>query len=96
MLLLCGFSTCENLPWAKEWEVEVLIPNNVGYIHHAMENAFQEDEWDESGGVGDHLAPYISLGDNFVVNLEDGNLEGVDFYILMCTKTTFTFKQPFK
>jgi hypothetical protein len=48
-----------------------------------------------NGGVGDHLAPYISLGDNFVVNLEDGNL-GVDFYILMCTKTTFTFKQPFK
>jgi hypothetical protein len=31
------------------------------------------------------------LGDNFAVNSK-----GVDYYILMCTKMAFTFKQPFK
>jgi hypothetical protein len=42
------------------------------------------------------LAPCIALGDNFVVNLEDGNSKGVNFYILICTKMAFTFKQPFR
>jgi hypothetical protein len=35
-----NFSTCENLPWTKNWEVEVLIPNNVGYVCSAMEVTF--------------------------------------------------------
>jgi len=90
------FSSCENFPWTKEWEVEVLIPNNVGYVRHAMEDAFQEDEWDEYGVDDDHLASCISLRDNSIVNLEDGNEKEVDFYILLCTKTVFTFKQHFK
>lgn len=30
------------------------------------------------------------------MNLEDGNSKGVNFHILMCTKTAFTFKQPFR
>ncbi len=51
----------------------------MGYVNHAMEDAFQENEWGEYGGVGDHLAPCISLGDNFIVNLEDGNSKGINF-----------------
>jgi hypothetical protein len=35
------------------------------------------------------------LGDNFVVNSKEGNIEGVDFYILLCTKIVFTFSKPF-
>jgi len=42
------------------------------------------------------LAPYITLGDNFAMNSEDGNSKGVNFHILMCTKTAFIFKQPFR
>jgi hypothetical protein len=38
------FSTCENLSWIKEWVVEVLIFNSVGYVCHAMEDAFHEDD----------------------------------------------------
>jgi hypothetical protein len=28
----CNFSACGNLPWTKNSEVEVLIPNSVGYV----------------------------------------------------------------
>ncbi len=62
------FSSCENLPSTKEWEVELLVRNNVGYVQHTMEDTFQEHEWDEYGVDDDHLASCISLGDNFVVN----------------------------
>ena len=34
---------------------------------------------------GDTLSDVIYVGDNFVVNAEEGNSEGVDFYILKCT-----------
>jgi hypothetical protein len=29
------------------------------------------------------------------VNVEEGNEEGVDFYILLCTKTSFIIEEPF-
>jgi hypothetical protein len=35
-----AFLARENLPWTKEWEVEVLILNNVGYVCHTMEDDF--------------------------------------------------------
>jgi hypothetical protein len=28
----------------------------------------------------------LTLGDNLAINAKEGNVEGVDFYILMCTK----------
>jgi hypothetical protein len=86
-----NFSTCENLPWTKNWEVEVLIPNNMGYVCNALEATFQKDEWDSYGIDGDHLVDCISLGESFDVNAEEGNEEGVDFY----TKTSFIVEQPF-
>jgi len=35
------------------------------------------------------------LGENFGVNVEDKNEEGVDFYILSFTKTSFIVEEPF-
>ncbi len=83
------------MAWTRQWEVEVLIPNSVGYVHSAMEATFQAYEWDEYGNDGNHLVAYISLGDNFVVNAEEGNEEGVDFYVLLCTQTSFVIEQAF-
>lgn len=90
-----NFSTCENLPWIKNWEVDVLILNSMGYVCSAMEVTFQENKWDSYGNDGDHLATCISLGDNFAMNVEEGYEEGVDFYILLCTKTNFIIEEPF-
>jgi hypothetical protein len=37
----------------------------------------------------------VSIGDNFAVNAEEGNEEGVEFYILLCTKTNFIIEEFF-
>jgi hypothetical protein len=70
-------------------------PKFYGYVYGAMKTTFQEDEWDEYGLDGDHLAACISLGDNFVVSIEEGNEERVNFYILLCTQACFVIDQPF-
>jgi hypothetical protein len=60
-----------------------------------MEVTFQVDEWDEYEDDGDHLTACISLRDNFTMNAKQGNEEGVDFYVLLCTKTSFMVEQAF-
>jgi hypothetical protein len=81
-----NFSACENLAWIKHWQVEVLIPKFVGYACGAMETTFKEDEWDDYVIDGDHLATCILLGENFAIFAKEGNEEGADFYILLCTQ----------
>jgi hypothetical protein len=44
----------------------------------------------------DYLASCLALRDNFAVNVEEENIKGVDFYILMCTKVMHTLQEPFK
>ncbi len=63
----------------------MLIPNYVGYVRGAMETTFQEDECDEYGLDGDHLVACILVRDNFIICVEEGNEEGTNFYILLCT-----------
>jgi hypothetical protein len=50
-----------------------------------METTFQEDECDEYGLDGDHLVACILVRDNFIICVEEGNEEGTNFYILLCT-----------
>ncbi len=47
------------------------------------------DNWDGDmsfGIEGDDLATMLEIGDNFIVNVEFGNVEGVDFYLICCSK----------
>jgi hypothetical protein len=39
-----NFLVCENVPWTKEWEVEVLVPSNTTFVHEVMLDAFDEDD----------------------------------------------------
>jgi hypothetical protein len=65
-----NFPKCENLPWTKGWEVEMLIPSNIRFIGEVMLDAFDQDDWDQFGVNGDHFASCLTLGDNFVVNVK--------------------------
>jgi len=67
----------------------------VGYVRIAMEAMFQVDEWDEYEDDGNHLATYISLRDNFTMNVKQGNENGVNFYILLCTQISFMVEWAF-
>lgn len=48
------------------------------------------------GTKGDDLASTLEVGDNFVVNAKFGNVEGVDFYVICCSKTLHTINENFK
>lgn len=43
----------------------------------------------------DYLASCLALGDNFAMNVEEKNTEGVNFNILMYTKTIYILQKPY-
>jgi len=48
--------------------------------------------------LGDVLIPWQiarNLGDNFVVNVEEGNEEGIEFYVMLCTQPTHILKEDY-
>jgi hypothetical protein len=61
-----------------------LSTTNSQYIEDVIQAATQEEEWDQFGGYADSLAECLELGDNFVVNVE----EGVEFYVVLSTTST--------
>ncbi len=73
-----NYTACENVPWTKEWEIEVLIPNNTSFVRDVVESTFEKQEWDQYGVDGDYLASCLQLGDNFVIKVKEDNEEGVD------------------
>ncbi len=38
-----NYKKCVNLAWTKDWDVEVLIPNNATYVWSAIEVVAIED-----------------------------------------------------
>jgi hypothetical protein len=38
----------------------------------------------------------LEVGDNFVVNVEEGNNKGADFWLVCCVKPLHKSKQPYK
>jgi hypothetical protein len=74
----------------------MLIPNNKRFVWEVTLDVFGEDDWDQFGVNSDQLASCLALGDNFAMNAKEGNSEGVDFYILMCTKPMYTLFASYK
>ncbi len=54
------FLAYDNIPWTEDWEVKMLIPNNITFIHEAMLAAFDEDTWDQYGANIDYLASCLA------------------------------------
>ncbi len=68
--------------------MEVLIPNDTTFIWDAMEVAFDENDYD---GMEEWwpLSIILAKGDNFVIKTREDNVEGMVFYIIMCTNIIF-------
>jgi hypothetical protein len=84
-----------NLAWTKVWDVKVLIPNSAGYMQFAMESVDIENEWDQYGECGEYLASCLELGDNSAVNVEKGNSEGVNFYLVLSMQVVHIVEKDF-
>jgi hypothetical protein len=39
-----NFLACDNIPWSKDWEVEMLIPSNTAFVLEAMLDAFEYED----------------------------------------------------
>jgi hypothetical protein len=59
-----------------------------------MENALEEDEWDDYGNDGEWLAKCISLGNNFAMNSKEGNVKG-STSTSWCTQRLFSLSTQF-
>jgi hypothetical protein len=56
------------------------------------------DDWDGKWDYsvdGNPLTTTLEIGDNFVMNAEIGNLEGVDLWVFCCTKPMHIIRKEF-
>jgi len=53
-----------------------------------------DGQWDYDVN-GDALATTLDFGDNFVVNVKDGNSKDVDFWLICCTKPLHQVRRAF-
>ncbi len=84
---------CQNLQWTGHWVPKIVQPMDTRSIHNVM----YEDwvgKWDYSVD-GNVLTTTLEIGDNFVMNVEIGKLEGVDFLVVYCTKPMHTIRKEF-
>jgi len=69
--------------WCKERRVAMLRMDNVEYVQATKEEAFVRELWDGFRTDGENLASYLEIEDNFAIAVEEGNEEGMDFYLLV-------------
>jgi hypothetical protein len=68
-----NFNACVNLTWTMPWVIKILNTTNPTYVHFAIQAKTYKDTWDQLGECGDYLASCLEIGDNFIVNDEEGN-----------------------
>jgi hypothetical protein len=81
---------CLNLPWIRDWILKHLMPVDSKFVKETMLN-----NWDGEmsfGIKGDDLVATLEIVDNFFVNVKIGNAEGVNFYLIFCSKPLHTIK----
>jgi len=69
----------------RSWVPRILQLVDTRSIHNAMYDDW-DGKWDYSVD-GNALTTTLEIGDNFAMNAEIGNLEGVDFWVVCCTKS---------
>jgi hypothetical protein len=79
-MFLCFFDNrwikCPNVKWIKDWSPRYLQPIDIRFVRESMYNAW-DGEW-QYGVDGEELAISLEIGDNFVINVEEGNNKGKD------------------
>lgn len=100
--LSCFCAPCINLDWVNceqqshvsHWRVVRLRPKAAGPVQAQIALAEDARNLPDSAGTG-ALGDIVLLGDNFVIPAEEGNDEGVEFYILQCQKEKFQVQEDF-
>jgi hypothetical protein len=93
-------TNCVNKSHVEGWELVKLKPGNLNHVRgHMLQCEVREDEQvpDEFEEVFDQdgMADFLRPGDNFAVPAMEGNSEGVEFYILQCSKSKHEVEAAF-
>ena len=86
--------SCANKLYVQKWTHLTLKP-----ISELAKESYAEDYEDDDGkfeGSLDMLGELLCEGDNFAVNAEAGNEEGVEFFLLKCVKTRWLTDKSIK
>jgi hypothetical protein len=83
-----------NLQWIGDWIPKHLQLGNNKIIKETFLDS--RDGEISFGTKGDDLASIVEVGVNIAVNAKFGNVEGVDFYVICCSKTLYIIKEDFK
>ncbi len=83
----------QNLQWIGHWVPKILQLVDTRSVRNAMYDCW-DGKWDYSID-GNALTTTLEIGDNFGVNVEIGNLEGVDFWVVCCIKPMHTIRKEF-
>ena len=82
----CVSRDYSNVDHTQSWRLITLEPTSIS---DAVEDVSEETlQWDDAIDNND-LAFELQVGDNFAVQMKDGNAKGVEFYILRCTRRMY-------
>ena len=75
------WAKCSNRGYVQNWQYHTIEPTTDE--DSIIDNAIETFTWQ---GDGDYLSDALLVDDNFAVNAEKDNAEGVDFYLLKCIR----------
>lgn len=91
------FVNCVNKSHVENWDLVKLKPYDLREVADQMtDHDIQDDEDWEQAVEGEGFGDLIRPGDNFAVPAAEGNTEGVEFYILQCTRGKYEVRDGFK
>jgi hypothetical protein len=70
-----------------------LVPESACAVAAHVEQMDVESNWVHDG-VSLELRDLVLIGDNFMIPTEEDNEDGVDFYIIQCTRSKFMLEEP--
>lgn len=91
-----NWDDCENTSHVDPWSVVQIKPQNTRLVRAQMITSLEDHDDSQFHGDNDELTDFLSIGQNFVVLAEDGNCEGVPYYVLHCQRPKFVVRQAFE
>jgi len=83
----------QNLQWIGHWVPRILQLVDTRSVRNAMYDGW-DGKWDYSVDET-ALTTTLEIDDFFAVTIEIGNLKGVDFWVVCCTKPMHTIRMEF-
>lgn len=90
-----NFVHCEKKAYVDPWTVTKIQPRNTSFAAAHLAEEDEDDAWDYEQD-GECMGDIVQPGDNFAVPPEEGNDEGVSFYVLQCQQAKHIVEVDFQ